>query len=243
MINSSIKQEVEYLIQENHNFSLEKSEIEQFLNKEFSNDFSTDFYSEEPKKLYLKNPRSLFFICYIGLFIFTVIGVFGIHIMIYNLSITEIIIAIIIFIFLSRNDMDNDKFYFKNTTICMIISFCIYLIIYTNILIFIPICVILFLIFYEYYIINSMVTRIQRISILQDNIETNCKKLINLSTPSIIALVHRERMADVHSIQAHGFYFLPTTDIHDILNQHLHEIERIPLQNNTILYKSKINSL
>lgn len=107
---------------------------------------------------------------------------------------------------------------------------------------FILIATILFVLFCRFHELSKRQKHIKYLDEIEQHIQMNYNKIINLSAQDIIKIVHRERMADVNSIHAHGFSFLPAIYIHDILNQHLHEIEKIPLQNNTILYKSKINS-
>lgn len=227
MINSSIKQEVEYLIQENQSLSIEKENIKIFLNGKNISNTDIKFYAEKSKY------HAIWGITFILIFSIIYAGI------LYALGTICIFLAIIFLIFSFESILE---FFNMNDSITFIPTFIIILLILNGVGTIIPLLIIILLLGYYYFTQSDIVESSQNFVRIENHIENNHNRISHLLKPNIIALVHRERMADVNSIHAHGFSFLPAIYIHDILNQHLHEIEKIPLQNNTILYKSKINS-
>lgn len=228
MIDTALQQNIQSIIEENKALALEVQNIETFLEQE----------NLEPKEIidYRNNsiPKLLWsdFWLLIG-------GIIGLGIIAGILSAIGLAFLVAIagilfaFVFLAA--------YFKQIVIYCVILFILSKFNGTEALMFI--CTILFVLSCRYLTISKRKEAIQSMVNLQHQIETNYQQIINLATPSVIELIHQERMADVNSIHAHGFPFLSETHIHDILNQYISkeydDIERITLpQSKTILYKS-----
>lgn len=226
MIKPALQTEIQSLVQQNSNLFTERDKIKEFLNKQE--------ISPEDIDIYLK--RSIIFLCcrdFIEIFISVLISA-GLLYIIASLSMYFMVVAGVIYSLIIFNNADSIGKITPYTITCCILS------IVFNISVFVPICIILVLLSYRCFIVQSRSNAIKNLAHIEHNIETNYHQIVHLATPSLIAFVHQERMADVNSIHAHGFSCLPETYIHDILNQHLRKenIERINLQNNTILYKS-----
>lgn len=238
MIDTALQQNILSLVEENNSLFLKAKNIEAFLEKEDCTAEIDNYRNHSILQLLWKD-FSPFIV--VMIFLGIIYAVLAIDLLIF------VIFGVIFAIPLIFSAFACLVFLLGWLKLKRIILYCISIFVLYQMdspewLIFIA--TILFVLFCRFQELSKRQKQIRYLDEIEQRIRINNNKIIHLATSSIIAFVHQERMADVNSIHAHGFSCLPEAYIHDILNQHLSKenIERISLQNNTILYKSNKNN-
>lgn len=105
---------------------------------------------------------------------------------------------------------------------------------------------VVFLLYLRYSVNSKRKRNIETLYYIENMLDYNDQQIIRLSQQPILSVIHNEGMADVASLHAKGFSYLPTSYINNILNKEVEQgkLEKIYLaQKNINLYKSKTSPI
>lgn len=224
MINTALQQSIEALIQENQTLSHELESVNFFLEKENIENY--DLYRNHSlMEILVKDTKSMIGVFIIAIIVIGISSIFGLG---------PFLLAILALIFIIS--------YFKQVIVYLIIIYflssihsdiAIILMLISTILL-IPAC--------RYPTLVKRQKSIENYDRLTHALQINHDKIIQISTPPVIDLLHQEQTVDVNSLQENGLSFLPAQYINEILEKQVNEnnAEKLHLpQTDKILYKSK----